>query len=145
MNSTAQGIKSMFRHPDLGLLIIRIAVGGLLMIAGWNKFMAGTDQLHWVGSNIKYLGMDIGTKNLTTLFYGILAAGSELGGGLLLIAGWLFRTATVPLMGTMLVATLFKYQTTNGDLTQYGYPMIVLFVLLGLLLIGPGKFSLQRD
>jgi putative oxidoreductase len=145
MQSTIHGIKSMFRHPDLGLLIIRAALGIILALAGWNKFMAGTDQLNWVGSNVKYLGMDIGTNNLTTLFYGILAAGTELVGGILLIAGWLFRSATVPLMGTMLVATLFKFQTTNGDLTQYGYPMTFFFVLLGLLLIGPGKFSLQRD
>lgn len=145
MKSTSQAIKSMFRHPDLGLLIIRIALGTILVIAGYGKFMAGTDQLHWVGSNIKYIGMDVGTQNLTTLVYGIAAAGSELLGGILLIAGWLFRTATFPLMGTMLVATLFKYQTTNGDLTQYGYPMLFFFVLLGLLLIGPGKFSLQRD
>jgi putative oxidoreductase len=140
-----QGIKSMFRHPDLGLFIIRAALGIILMIAGYNKIMGGTEQLHWVGSNVKYLGFNVEPNTFTTLFYGILAAGSELLGGLLLIAGWLFRTATVPLMGTMLVATLFKFQTTSGDLTQYGYPMIFFFVLLGLLLIGPGKFSLQRD
>ncbi|NDV60881.1 DoxX family membrane protein [Puniceicoccales bacterium CK1056] len=145
MKSTIQGIKSMFRHPDLGLMIIRAALGIILMLAGWNKFMAGEAQLQWVGSNMKYIGMDVGTDTLAALFYGVLAAGTELLGGLLLIAGWLFRTATVPLMGTMFIATLFKYQTTAGDLTQFGYPMIFFFVLLGLLLIGPGKFSLQRD
>lgn len=145
MQSTMQGIKSMFRHPDLGLLIIRAAIGLILVIAGWNKFMAGEEQLHWVGSNMKYIGFELEPNTFITLFYGILAAGTELFGGLLLIAGWLFRTATVPLMGTMVVATLFKYQTSGGDLTQYGYPLIFLFVLLGLLFIGPGKFSLQRD
>ena len=64
---------------------------------------------------------------------------------MLLLVGLLFRTSTVILMGTMLVATLYKFQTTDGDLTQYGYPMLVLFVLLGLLFTGPGKFCLQKE
>ena len=135
----------MFQRPDLGLFIIRAALAGILIYAGWGKFQGGEAALNAVGANIKYIGMEPGTNNVVTFFFGILAAGAELLGGVLLLAGFLFRTATVPLMGTMLVATLYKFQTTSGDFTQYGYPLLVLLVLIGLLFTGPGKYCLQKD
>lgn len=135
----------MFQRPDLGLFIIRAALAVILIIAGWNKFQGGEGALNAVGANIKYIGIEPGTNNVVTFFFGIMAAGTELIGGLLLILGFLFRTATVPLMGTMLVAALYKFQTSGGDLTQYGYPLVVLLVLTGLLFTGPGKYCLQKD
>jgi putative oxidoreductase len=135
----------MFQRPDLGLFIIRAALAAILIYAGWSKFQGGEAALNAVGANIKYIGMEPGTNNVVTFFFGIVAAGSELVGGILLLVGLLFRTATVPLMGTMLVATLYKFQTSNGDIIQYGYPLVVLLVLLGLLFTGPGKYCLQKD
>ena len=135
----------MFQRPDLGLFIIRAALALILIYAGWNKFQGGEGTLNAVGANIKYIGMEPGTNNVVTFFFGILAAGSELVGGLLLLVGLLFRTATVPLLGTMLVATLYKFQTGGGELSEFGYPLIVFLVLLGLLFTGPGKYCLQKD
>ena len=145
MRTTVQGIKSLFQHPDLGLFIIRAVLAGILIFAGLSKFQGGESVLNMVGANIKYIGLSPGTNNAVTLMFGFLAAASELAGGVLLLVGLLFRTSTLILMGTMLVATLYKFQTTDGDLTQYGYPMLVLFVLLGLLFTGPGKFCLQKE
>ena len=95
MNTGIQGIKSLFRHPDAGLLIIRIALGGILAIAGYNKFMGGEEALHAVGANIDYIGLDVGTRNISTMFFGALAAGTELIGGIFLAAGILFRPVAV--------------------------------------------------
>lgn len=145
MNTSIQGIKSVFRHPDTGLLIIRLAVGIILLIAGYNKFMGGESTLHAVGANIKYLGLDVGTNNISTLFFGVLAAGVEAVGGLLLVVGFLYRTSAFFLVWTMLVATLMKIDTSGGNLSEYGYPMVVGLVVLGLLFTGPGKLSLQKD
>jgi putative oxidoreductase len=145
MRTTAQGIKSIFQRPDLGLLIIRAALAVVLIIAGWNKFQGGEATLNAVGANIKYMGIEPGTNNVVTFFFGIMAAGAELVGGLLLLIGFLFRSASVPLIVTMLVATLYKFQTSGGDFTQYGYPLVVLLVLVGLLFTGPGKYCLQKD
>ncbi|MEX0331399.1 MAG: DoxX family protein [Puniceicoccaceae bacterium] len=145
MKTGIQGIKSLFRHPDLGLVIIRLGVGIVLAIAGYNKFMGGETTLHAVGANIKYLGMDVGTNNLSTMFFGVLAAGVELAGGLFLIVGILFRTSAFFLLMTMLVATLMMIDTSGGDLTKYGYPMVIGLVLLGLLFTGPGKFALMKE
>lgn len=145
MNTGIQGIKSLFRHPDMGLLIIRLGVGVVLAIAGYNKFMGGETALHAVGANIKYLGLDVGTNNLSTMFFGVLAAGVELAGGLFLVVGILYRTSAFLLAMTMLVATLMMIDTSGGDLTKFGYPMVLGLVLIGLLFTGPGKICLMKE
>lgn len=145
MSMGIQGIKAVFTHPSLGLLIMRVALGGVLMWAGWRKFSGGKETLQTVGANIKHIGIDVGQDNAFTLFFGIMAAGSELVGGALLIIGLLFRISSAFLVFTMLVATLYMYQASSGEINRFGYPMILLFVLLGLLFTGPGKFSVQKD
>jgi putative oxidoreductase len=145
MRTSIQGIKSVFQHPDAGLLIIRAAVGIILVIAGYNKFMGGEEVFHAVGANIKYIGLDVGTNNLSTLLFGVLAAVAEAAGGLFLIVGFFYRTGAFFLFWTMLVATLMKIDTSGGDLSKFGYPMVVGLVVLGLLFTGPGRISLQKD
>jgi len=145
MDTGFQGIKSLFRHPDFGLLIIRTGVGIVLAIAGFNKFMAGEKVLHAIGANIKYLGLDVGTQNISTMFFGVLASGVELVGGLCLVVGLLYRTSAAFLFITMLVASLMVYDTTQGDFSKFGYPMIMGLVVLGLLFTGPGRLSIQKD
>ncbi|HSH09747.1 MAG TPA: DoxX family protein [Oceanipulchritudo sp.] len=145
MDTGFQGIKSLFRHPDFGLLVIRAAVGSVLAFAGYNKFMEGEKVLHAIGANIKYLGLDVGTQNISTMFFGCLAAGSELVGGLLLVIGFLYRTSAVFLFMTMVVASLMMFDTSQGDLSQFGYPMVIGLVVLGLLFTGPGQLSVQKS
>lgn len=140
-----QGIKSLFQHPNLGTFIIRASVGAILAFAGWNKFAGGTGVLEAVGSNVSRVGLEIGSSGAFPLFFGIMAAGSELLGGILLILGVLFRPMTALLLVTMGVATVTKYQTTSGDFTLYGYPLLMFLVLLGLLFSGSGKYSIVRD
>ena len=129
----------------MGLLIIRAGVGVVLAIAGYNKFMGGEEVLHQVGANIKYIGLDVGTNNISTMFFGVLAAGVELVGGLFLAVGILYRTSAALLFGTMVVATLMLLDVSSGDLTKFGYPMVMALVLLGMLFTGPGRLSLQKD
>lgn len=143
--SSIQGIKSLFRHPDLGLLIIRAAVGFILLIAGYNKFVGGEDTLHAVGLNINYIGLDVTPRSISTLFFGVLAAGVEVVCGLGLIAGYFFRISSCSLFFVMLVATLVKIDASSGDLKEFGYPLVIGLVLAGLLFTGPGRVSLQKD
>ena len=144
MQSTLQGIKSFFQKPEFGLLVIRASVGAIMAIAGYNKFAAGTQTLNWVGANIQHVGLSVGSDNAMTLFFGIMAAGSELLGGLLLLVGFFHRTAAAFLVFTMLVATLMKINT-GGGLSDFGYPMIMGLTLLGLIFTGPGRISLQKE
>jgi len=145
MSLGVQDIKTVLQRPDLGILIIRVALGVVLALAGWEKLSGGESTLHSIGSSVKFIGLEIGENNAFTLFFGIAAAGSELIGGILIIFGWLFRTASFLLLGTMVVATALQYQVSQGDITQYGYPMIIGLVLLGLIFTGPAKISIQKD
>ena len=101
--------------------------------------------MHAVGANIKYIGLDVGTQNISTMFFGVLAAGAELAGGLFLAAGIMYRISTGLLLITMVVATLMMLDVSSGDITEFGYPMIMAIVLLGLLFTGPGRMSVQKD
>lgn len=145
MNSTFQNLRTALHHPNLGLLVIRLVVGGILAYAGFGKFMGGTQTLHAVGQAINSLGLDVGSQNVSTLFFGALAAGSELAGGVLLILGLFFRTSAFFLFMTMLVATLSVYSSSGGNFGQYGYPLVMASVVLGLLFTGPGRISLQKE
>lgn len=145
MQAAVQSIKSIFKQPSFGLLVIRLAIGGILAYAGWNKLQGGEAVLNAVGANIKAIGIQVGSDNAMTFFFGIMAAVSELVGGVLVISGFIFRTATVPLIGTMVVATAYKYDASGGDFTQFGYPLLALLVLVGLLFTGPGRIAFQKD
>ena len=145
MNNTIQSIKSAFRHPDFGLLIIRLSLAVIFVLAGYNKFMGGETALNAVGANIKYIGLDVGTNNVSTLFFGALAAGVEVACGVGIAIGLLYRTSAFLLFMTMLVATLMKVDTAVNGINDFGYPMVMGLVSLGLLFIGPGKLCVQRD
>ena len=145
MNTGIQGIKSTFQRPDLGLLIIRVSVGLIFIYAGYNKFLAGENTLNAIGANIKYLGLDVGTNNISTLFFGVLAAATETIGGLMLVIGFFFRISSLMLFVTMLVATLLMMDKSVPELGEFGFPMILGLVSIGLLFTGPGRYAVQKD
>ena len=145
MNTGIQGIKSTFQRPDLGLLIIRVSVGLIFIYAGYNKFLAGENTLNAIGANIKYLGLDVGTNNISTLFFGVLAAATETIGGLILVIGFFFRISSLMLFVTMLVATLLMMDKSVPELGEFGFPMILGLVSIGLLFTGPGRYAVQKD
>ena len=145
MNTGIQGIKSTFRQPDLGLIIVRISVGLIFLYAGYNKFMGGEETLNAIGANIKYIGLDVGSNNISTLFFGVLAAAVETFGGLMLVIGYFFRTSSFFLVITMLVATLLKLDSSVPELSEFGFPLIMGLVTFGLLFTGPGRYGLQKD
>jgi putative oxidoreductase len=138
-------ITRVLQQRQLGLFIIRLAVGIIMIVAGWSKFSAGSDVLNKVGANVSYVGLNIGTDNAFTLFFGIMAAGTELIGGAFLVLGIFFRLSSFMLMGTMVVATAMKFQVSGGDFREFGYPMLAGLVLLGLLFTGSGRIGVQKD
>ncbi len=145
MESGIQSVKSMFRRPELGLLVIRVSVGLIFIYAGYNKFMAGEETLNNIGSNVKYLGLDVGVNTVSSMFFGIAAAGAEVLGGALLAVGFLTRVSTFFLIITMLVATLYKLDSSVVALSEFGFPLVMGLVCLGLLFTGPGRYSIQKD
>jgi putative oxidoreductase len=126
------------RFRDLGLLILRIGIGSMFVGHGLPKMVGGPSGWAELGQAVGNLGVHVGPPAV----WGLLAALSELLGGILLATGVLFRPACLCLLGTMFVATITH--VSNGDdfdQTSHAAEMAVLF--LSLLLIGPGPWRIR--
>lgn len=135
-----ESIKQFIRQRDFGLLLLRVSVGVIMIIHGVPKFLGGTETLKEVGSAMAYLGV-----SYAPVFWGFMAAFSEVLGGLLLIVGFLFRPACFFLGFTMVVATLLKFSIDSEFGSVTAHPLTMTFLFFSLMFIGPGRFSVQKD
>lgn len=126
------------RYRDAGLLILRIGMGVMFMLHGFPKLMGGPDLWTGIGGATAAIGMDFAPT-----FMGFMAAIAEFGGGLLLALGLLTRPACLLLCCTMIVATTMHIH--NGDgFNRYSHALEAAILFFSLLLIGPGKWSLDE-
>lgn len=124
------------KWQDLGLLVLRIGFGlGFTYFHGWRKLVAGPADWTGRGEVMKYLGIDFGYT-----VFGFLAAFSESIGGILIALGLFFRPICLLLGFTMLMAAWSHLASGRGSA---GHALKNLFVLLGVFMIGPGKYSLD--
>ena len=73
----------------------------------------------------------------------ILAIFSELVCSLLIIMGLKTRLATIPLIITMLVITFIVH--AGAPWTKQEFPLLYLYGFIAILLLGPGKISLDNN
>lgn len=127
------------KYRDAGLLLLRLGIGVLYLMHGWPKLAGGAEQWKKLGAAMKSLGITFLPE-----VWGFLAAFAEFGGAILLILGFLFRPACLLLGVTMVVATVMLYGN-GSDFTLWSHPakMVVLFFCL--MLIGPGRFSVDKN
>lgn len=127
------------KYRDFGLLILRLGIGAMFaFVHGWPKIAGGVDNWRQIGTAMKHLGI-----NFAPEIWGFCAAMAEFGGGILLILGFLFRPACGAMAFTMIVATLMLYP--KGGLASASQPIELGILFLSLMLIGPGKYSIDRD
>jgi putative oxidoreductase len=124
------------KYRDVGLLVIRIGFGlGFLFYHGWGKLTGGPERWAQVGGAMGNFGIDFGHA-----FFGFLAAFSESVGGLFIALGLFFRPVCALLSITMFVAMVNHYASGRGSPAHAAKNM---FVFLGLIFVGPGKYSLD--
>lgn len=131
-------LRFLARYRDEGLLLLRLGIGVMFLFHGGPKLLAGPEKWQQLGGALQYLGIDF-----YPTFWGLLAALSEFGGGLCLIVGVLFRPACLMLAGTMLVATSMHLGRGDG-LLGASHAIEIGIVFLSLMLIGPGRFSVDK-
>ena len=129
-------------YADLGILAIRLGIGAsMLIFHGWGKITGGPEMWTKVGGGMANLGI-----RFIPTFWGLLAALSESLGSALLILGLFYRPAAAGLAFTMLVAVATHLNmptgAPNAGWKGASHALELMFVYLGLLLLGPGKYSL---
>lgn len=131
-------LSSLGKYRNTGLLIIRAGLGVMMIYHGYPKLLGGLEQWEAVGSSMKYLGV-----NFTPAIWGFLAAVTETFCGFLILIGLAFRPACILLMFTMAVAATMHM--SNGDgLMIASHAMELGIVFLGLVFIGPGRYSIDK-
>lgn len=126
------------KYSDFGLLLLRVGIGVMYLYHGFPKIMGGPEKWTKLGSAMQFVGV-----SAIPVFWGFMAAVSEFGGALLLIAGLFFRPACIFLAITMAVAASMHLGKGDGlQVASHAIENGVMFV--GLLFIGPGRYSLDR-
>ena len=129
-------------HANKALTLLRVAVGLLFMGHGGQKLFG------WFGGP----GIDGFTASLAKMglepapFWAYFEASAEMIGGALLVLGLLTPLAAAAIIGEMLVATL-KVHAAKGFWSQEGgfeYNAVLIVMLLGIGLMGSGRYSLDQ-
>jgi len=135
-------LKFLGKFRDFGLLFMRVGLGLAYMIHGSSKMFGGPERWSELGGSMQHLGLgvDLGP----TTIWGFMAAFSEFAGGILLILGFLFRPATLLLLFTMIVATITLFKS-GQDYNAFSHPLKMALVFFGLLFVGAGRFSIDKE
>jgi len=131
----------MSTHPaDVALLVLRLAVGGVMLAHGWNHVFGGgkiAGTARWFES----LGMRPGWLHAWT------ASLTELGAGFLLVVGLLTPLAGAGVVGVMLVAWVTNHRKNGFFIFRpgEGWEYVMTLTAAGLLFCGAGGGRLALD
>ncbi len=123
-------------RAGLGLLVLRVVVGAAFMFHGWSKIQNPSGWMEGFAPGVPAVLQ-------------AAAAVSEFGGGAAVIVGFLTPLAVLGIAGTMATA-IGMHHLPHGDpfvATKGGgsweLAAVYLAVMILLLLVGPGRFSLD--
>ncbi len=126
----------MKMNEDLAVLLLRAAVGGVLIYHGQEKLFGG---IAGFAGYLKHLGVP--APELSAWLSGL----TEFCGGIVLVLGTGLRIAAIPILFNMLVA-VWSSRGNGFSVLKGGieYPTIIGVVVLALLLAGPGSFTIAK-
>lgn len=133
---------------DIGLLVLRIGLGGVLLYYGLQKAF-GAFNGQGFQNQLDFFQERFGFPR----WLGTLAIVSEFGGSIAVLLGLFTRVAAFGMMCTMAVAA-FEGAQRAGMLSGLAtgdraappaifYPLALMFMAMSLLLTGPGALSLD--
>lgn len=125
-------------YKNTGLLILRVGLGIMMILHGIPKLTGGFAQWEMIGGAIHNIGI-----SFFPTFWGFAAAATETFGGFLLLIGLAFRPACIFLAFNMLIASL-NHLSGGQSLMEASHAIELGFVFVGLLFIGPGKYSVDK-
>lgn len=124
---------------DLGMLVLRLALGPMLLAHGWNK-VAGSGGIGGTARWFEGLGLR------PAWLHARLAAATELGAGALVTAGLLTGLGASAFVGLMAVATLTDHRGKGYFVFKGGceYTVLIAMAAIALAAVGPGEWSLDH-
>ena len=126
------------RAFDTARLLLRAALGMMIFVHGYNKAFRG-GRLAGTGRWFESMGMRPGKVHAT------LAAGTEMGVGVLLVVGLITPVAAAGLIALMVVAFWTVHRDKGFMITGEGWEYVVLIAVMSLVtaIVGPGRLSLD--
>ena len=125
---------------DLGLLVLRLALGALLFAHGAQKLFGWFGGPGLAGATGMF-GAHLRLR--PARFWALLGSLTEVGGGLLVALGLGWPLGPVAVVAAMLMALTVhwpRFWAQNGGIE---YPLLLLLSGLGLGLVGPGAYALD--
>jgi putative oxidoreductase len=120
-------------HP-LGLLVLRLALGAVMIAHGYQKIFGGMPQFMQM---LQHMGIPAWMAYLTVA--------AEFGGGILLVAGFLTRIAAIAIFLDMAVA-ISKVHLQHGLFSKNGgfeFPMVCGAIAFSLIWSGAGPIAMD--
>ena len=122
---------------NVGLLVLRVGIGIIFVFHGLPKLMGGVETWTQLGSTMSVMGI-----TFAPVFWGFMAAATEVGGGLFIIFGLLHRLVALMLIFTMVVA-LLVHVSAGDPFAVYSNALKALVVFVAFAISGPGVYSLD--
>jgi len=122
------------RLQPLGLLVLRLALGVIMIAHGWQKI---ADHMHGITGMMHQLGL--------SPYMAYLVVAAEFGGGILIVIGCLTRLAALAIFIDMLVAIL-KVHLPHGLFASNGgfeFPMACGAIAFALIFSGAGPIAID--
>lgn len=127
---------------DIGLLVIRLAVGITFSLHGFQKLFGWFGGGGIAGTSKWFASLGFGDGRAATL----MAGSSEIIGGLGLAMGLLNPLAAAAMIGTMTTAALVNHAAHGFWSADKGWELnfYLIAVAIGLAIAGPGDLSLDH-
>jgi putative oxidoreductase len=126
---------------DIASLVLRVSVGGTLIAHGWNHAFGG-GRIAGTAGWFESMGLRPGR------LHALMATGTELGAGVLLLLGLLTPLAAAGAVGTMAVALITAHLRNGFFIFRpgqgYEYVVMIIMVACGIGALGGGAVSLDR-
>ena len=127
------------KYREAGLLLMRVALGVLFIILTAPVLLSGPARWGNFGSAMRTIGIASNYQ-----FWGFLGALAGCVGAVLMIFGLFFRPGVLLVLAITLVHTIGAFDgggTVRGNLAA----IELCAMLVGLLFVGPGKYSVDKN